>query len=276
MSNLPQAASHSISQQQHTGKGNVVIDKVIISFGPKKNSIPAITETSVVIPAKQFVCLLGPSGCGKSTLLNAVAGFVRPQQGVINIDGKGITGPGPDRGMVFQQHSLLPWKTILQNIELGPNLIKDIEASRTASHFLNMVGLYKYKDHYPAQLSGGMRQRVGIARALATYPSVLLMDEPFGALDYQTRLVMQENLLKLWSELGTTLIFVTHDIDEAIFLSDRILVMSRAPGKIIADITNNLPRPRDQLVTTNKEFSLIKRRCMEIIRSESLRGMHSN
>jgi NitT/TauT family transport system ATP-binding protein len=165
---------------------------------------------------------------------------------------------------------LLPWKTVRANIELGPKFTGDIEASSTVNHFLKMVGLQKYENHYPDQLSGGMQQRVGIARALATFPRVLLMDEPFAALDYQTRLMMQENLLSLWEEFGTTVVFVTHDVDEAIFLSDRILLMSASPGRIVKDIANPLPRPRTQMISSEAKFLEIKRDCMEIIRAEAL------
>ena len=250
----------------------IEINDVKVVYGDKTGSNTAVDSTTITIKPKEFVCLLGPSGCGKSTLLSAIAGFVEPSEGSVKLDGELIDGPGPDRGMVFQQYSLLPWKTIYQNIEMGPRLANDIEASKTANSFLEMVGLSKYRDHYPVQLSGGMQQRVGIARALATYPSVLLMDEPFGALDAQTRLVMQENLLSIWSEFGTTVVFVTHDVDEAVFLSDRILVMSASPGRIIADLKNDVPRPRLQSMSTREDFTQLKLKCLEVIRAESMRA----
>lgn len=254
-----------------TDKGEIRADGLEVVYDSDAGKTMALSKTSLTINPGEFVCVLGPSGCGKSTLLNVIAGFVDPTSGQAELDGATIGQPGADRSMVFQQHSLLPWKTVRANIGLGPKLIGDLEATRTVDHFLEMVGLQKYEHHYPDQLSGGMQQRVGIARALATYPRVLLMDEPFAALDYQTRLMMQENLLNLWEEFGTTVVFVTHDVDEAIFLSDRILVMSASPGRIVKDIDNPLPRPRDQMISSEPEFLEIKRQCMEIIRAESMR-----
>lgn len=265
-------ASNSASKRSSSDRGLIEINDVKVVYGDKTGSNTAVDSTTITIKPKEFVCLLGPSGCGKSTLLSAIAGFVEPSEGSVKLDGELVDGPGPDRGMVFQQYSLLPWKTIYQNIEMGPRLANDIEASKTANSFLEMVGLSKYRDHYPVQLSGGMQQRVGIARALATYPSVLLMDEPFGALDAQTRLVMQENLLSIWSEFGTTVVFVTHDVDEAVFLSDRILVMSASPGRIIADLKNDVPRPRLQSMSTREDFTQLKLKCLEVIRAESMRA----
>ena len=265
-------AQDSTSHRSSSDRGLIEIDKVKVVYADKTGSHTAVDETTITIKPREFVCLLGPSGCGKSTLLSAIAGFVEPSEGCVKLDGKAIEGPGPDRGMVFQQYSLLPWKTIYQNVEMGPRLANDIEASKTATSFLEMVGLSKYRDHYPVQLSGGMQQRVGIARALATYPSVLLMDEPFGALDAQTRLVMQENLLSIWSEFGTTVVFVTHDVDEAVFLADRILVMSASPGSIIADLKNEVPRPRVQSMSTRQDFTDLKLKCLEVIRAESMRA----
>ncbi len=260
------------SKRSSSDRGLIEIDDVKVVYGDKTGSHTAVDSTTITIKPREFVCLLGPSGCGKSTLLSAIAGFVEPSDGTVKLDGELIDGPGPDRGMVFQQYSLLPWKTIYQNIEMGPRLANDIEASKTANSFLEMVGLSKYRDHYPVQLSGGMQQRVGIARALATYPSVMLMDEPFGALDAQTRLVMQENLLSIWNEFGTTVVFVTHDVDEAVFLSDRILVMSASPGRIIADLKNDVPRPRLQSMSTREDFTKLKLKCLEVIRAESMRA----
>jgi len=253
-----------------TDKGEIRTDDLEVTYNSDAGQTVALSKTSLTIHPGEFVCVLGPSGCRKSTLLNVIAGFVQATEGRALLDGNAIEQPGADRSMVFQQHSLLPWKTVRANIGLGPKFVGDIEASSTVNHFLKMVGLQKYENHYPDQLSGGMQQRVGIARALATFPRVLLMDEPFAALDYQTRLMMQENLLSLWEEFGTTVVFVTHDVDEAIFLSDRILLMSASPGRIVKDIANPLPRPRTQMISSEAKFLEIKRDCMKIIRTEAL------
>lgn len=253
-------------------RGLVEIDKVSVQFGKGEQVTTAVQETNLVVEPGQFVCILGPSGCGKSTLLNSVAGYTYPTTGSVKVDGEPVTGPGPDRGMVFQQYSLLPWKTTFENIALGPKLTNDLEATKTTEFFLDMVGLANYRNHYPNELSGGMQQRVGIARALATYPSVLLMDEPFGALDAQTRLVMQESLLDVWSEFGTTVLFVTHDVDESVFLADKIVVMSASPGKVVAEFDNPLPRPRNQSMATRSDYIELKQKCLEVIRAESLRA----
>lgn len=255
-------------------QGLIEIEKVSISFGSGSNFSQAVKETSVTVRPGEFVCILGPSGCGKSTLLNSVSGYVTPSTGSVRVDGERVTKPGPERGMVFQQYSLFPWKTVRENIAFGPKIAghSDKECSSIANTFLSMVGLTRIADKYPGQLSGGMQQRVGIARALANYPKVLLMDEPFGALDAQTRLVMQESLLKIWAEFGITVMFVTHDIDEAVFLADRILVMSASPGSIIADIRVPLQRPRDPEIATDPAFVAIKKTCLSHIRAESLKA----
>ena len=195
----------------------------------------------------------------------------RRNGGEVRVDGELITAPGPDRGMVFQQYSLFPWKTVKENVAFGPK-IAGKPADQVANTFLDMVGLSRFANRYPAELSGGMQQRVGIARALANYPRVLLMDEPFGALDAQTRLMMQENLLKIWNEFGTTVLFVTHDVDEAIFLADRVLIMSASPGRIIADLTVELPRPRLPEMTAEPEFAELKQQCIAYIRAESVKA----
>jgi NitT/TauT family transport system ATP-binding protein len=267
------AAPESFARGARKGAqtGLVEIDHVSIVFGKGRGAHKAVEETSIRVEPGEFVCILGPSGCGKSTLLNTVAGYVKPDRGEVRVDGELVTKPGPDRGMVFQQYSLFPWKTVKENVAFGPKIAgKDSEP--IANTFLDMVGLLRFANRYPAELSGGMQQRVGIARALANYPRVLLMDEPFGALDAQTRVMMQENLLKIWNDFATTVLFVTHDIDEAIFLADRVLIMSASPGRIIADLAVELPRPRLPEVTAEPAFAELKRQCIARIRSESVKA----
>jgi len=244
------------------------------SFPTEDGPLRVIAGISFAVADGECYALLGPSGCGKSTLLNAVAGYVKPDSGHVRVDGDPITRPGPDRGMVFQQYSLFPWKTVKENVAFGPKIAgqSSVSAESVANTFLDMVGLTRFGNRYPAELSGGMQQRVGIARALANYPRVLLMDEPFGALDAQTRLMMQENLLKIWNEFGTTVLFVTHDVDEAIFLADRVLIMSAGPGRIIADLTVELARPREPEMTADQAFVELKRQCLSYIRAESLKA----
>jgi len=262
------------AQKSNANCGEIEIIDVSITFGEGDEQHQAVHNTSLTVEVGQFVCILGPSGCGKSTLLNAVAGYVKPTTGEVRVDDKLILKPGPDRGMVFQQYSLLPWKTVAENVSFGPLMagVGRREISRTTNTFLEMVGLVKFANHYPAELSGGMQQRVGIARALANYPSVLLMDEPFGALDAQTRLTMQENLLDIWRDFGNTVLFVTHDVDEAVFLADRVLIMSAAPGRIVKDLSIKLPRPRHIDMATDPLYMQARKECLEIIRNESKRA----
>jgi NitT/TauT family transport system ATP-binding protein len=252
--------------------GLIEIDRVTVVFGRGRKAHRAIEETSIRVEPGEFVCILGPSGCGKSTLLNSLAGYVKPDSGEVRVDGEVVTKPGPDRGMVFQQYSLFPWKTVRENVAFGPKMARLSSPESVANTFLEMVGLSRFANRYPAELSGGMQQRVGIARALANYPRVLLMDEPFGALDAQTRLMMQESLLNIWQEFGTTVLFITHDIDEAIFLADRVLIMSASPGRIIADFPIDLPRPRVPEVTADPAFAELKRKCIAQVRAESLKA----
>ena len=260
--------------KQTKTKGKVVIDNISISYFNRNKNVYALRDISTTINPGEFVCLLGPSGCGKSSLLNGIAGFVDPSKGQFYLDNKKIMGPSPEMGMVFQQYSLYPWKTVKENIAFGPSINNrgDESPEKIAMNFLEMIGLSKYANHYPNELSGGMQQRVGIARALANYPDVLLMDEPFGALDSQTRIIMQENLLKLWREFKITVVFVTHDIDEAVFLADRILLMSTLPGKIKKDLKVDLPRPRDKETTDSSRFIELRQICHSLIREESLKA----
>ena len=272
-------AQHAKSHRQPTvEKGHITIDSVTVTFGSGKTLNTAVKKTDLDISPGEFVCILGPSGCGKSTLLNSVAGYVTPSSGEVKVDDKLIVAPGPDRGMVFQQYSLFPWKTVHENIAFGPEIAghSKSECGSIANTFLDMIGLSSSANKFPGELSGGMQQRVGIARALANYPSVLLMDEPFGALDAQTRLMMQESLLSIWSDFGITVLFVTHDVDEAIFLADRILIMSASPGSVIADLKVNLDRPRSGEVATEESFVALKKECLSIIRAESLKAFENS
>lgn len=267
----------SPSKDTGKGKGRIDVNDVVIRFGKGADAHLAVDKTEVTIEAGEFVCILGPSGCGKSTLLNAIAGYVKPSEGAVSVDGETVQKPGPDRGMVFQQYSLLPWKTVYENVAFGPKMAghSRTESGSIANTFLELVGLKKFGDRYPAELSGGMQQRVGIARALANYPSVLLMDEPFGALDAQTRLMMQESLLEIWRKFGTTVVFVTHDVDEAVFLADRVLIMSAAPGRIIEDVRIDLPRPRSTDMASTPEYVKARQFCLDIIKAESRKAFEN-
>jgi NitT/TauT family transport system ATP-binding protein len=218
-----------------------------------------LTEISLKIESGTFVSFLGPSGCGKTTLLRIANGLIQPTDGEVRIEGKTVIGPASDRAMVFQEFNLLPWRTALGNVELPHELIGTDKTmrTRTALETLDLVGLKNFAGFYPHQLSGGMKQRVGLARALSISPSYLFMDEPFGALDPQIREVMQVELLKIWDQDRKTVVFVTHSVDEAIFLSDRIVVFSAHPGRVIADIHVELPRPRwrdEESIKTSRRF----------------------
>ena len=206
----------------------------------------ALSNISLTIEDGAFVAILGPSGCGKSTLLYVVGGFVSPTEGVARVKGKAITGPGPDRGPVFQEFALFPWKSVLGNVMYGPRQqgIKSAEAEAQSRALIEMVGLKGFEHFYPKELSGGMKQRVALARTLAYHPAVLLMDEPFGALDAHTRTRLQNDLLNIWERDRKTVLFVTHSVDEAVFLSDRVVVMTRSPGRIKEVVEIDLPRPR--------------------------------
>lgn len=256
-------------------KGAVQVEGISVTFQRRGHINHVLDSINLSIKPGEFACLLGPSGCGKSTLLNVIAGFIKPTAGYITVDSTPVNRPGADRGFVFQQYSLLPWKTTFQNIELGLKIRGMAKAERTqlVNDFLNRVGLYKHRNSYPHQLSGGMQQRASIVRALVNSPSVLLMDEPFAALDAQTRHMMQELLLDIWSELKTTVVFVTHDIEEAIFLGDHLYVMGVQPGHIKAEISIDLHRPRHFDDTLSTEFVALHRQVFELIREETLKSM---
>ena len=256
--------------------GEVLLDNVTVRFGSKPaTQITALDGLNLSIADQQFAVIVGPSGCGKSSCLDLVAGLNQATEGRILVNGNTIVKPGADRGMVPQNYSLFPWLTVQKNVEYGLSLARASKADRLerANHYVEAVGLTDFKDAYPSQLSGGMKQRVAIARALSVNPEVLLMDEPFGALDSQTRSVMQELLLKIWQEERKTVLFITHDIDEAIFLGDVVYVMSARPGRIMDTIKVEIERPRDYTVTTSPEFITLKKRIMSSLHDEVAKAL---
>ena len=261
--------------REPAARGHIDVRNLGIRFGGRGGQVDAVQGVSVHVQPGEFVSLIGPSGCGKSTLLNAVAGFIRPSSGQALLDGHTIDGPGSDRGVVFQQYSLFPWMTVRKNVEFGLKLkgLSTTERESQARTLLGLAGLLHFENHYPDQLSGGMKQRVGIVRALATSPQVLLMDEPFGALDAQTRVVMQEILTNMWQRLRISVLFITHDIDEAVFLSDRIYVMTARPGRIKSEIVVPLPRPRTPEMMATPQFAALVGTLRSLIREESLAAM---
>ncbi|MEM9218743.1 MAG: ABC transporter ATP-binding protein [Cyanobacteria bacterium P01_F01_bin.150] len=252
-----------------------MVENLSMVFRQKGKSIHVLEDVNLSINPGELACLLGPSGCGKSTLLNLIAGFIKPSDGRVFVDGEQVRKPGADRGFVFQQYSLLPWKTAFENVELGLKIkgMPKLERKEKAEEYLNLVGLYPYRHAYPNQLSGGMQQRASIVRALVNSPSVLLMDEPFAALDAQTRHMMQELLLDIWERLKTTVVFVTHDIEEAVFLGDRIFIMGVQPGHIKAELDIPLVRPRHMDDMLTPEFSQLSRQVFDLIREETLKSM---
>jgi ABC-type nitrate/sulfonate/bicarbonate transport system ATPase subunit len=251
------------------------VRKAFPSLHGQGADVVALEDINLTFGDGEFACLLGPSGCGKSTLLNLVAGFERPTAGEVWSDGQPVRDPGPNRAVVFQEPALFPWLTVWDNIVAGPRA-RAIDASRfepLARTYVELMGLRGFERHYPAQLSGGMRQRVAIARVLVLEPDVLLMDEPFGSLDAQTRSLMQELLLRVWEQSHRTVVFITHDVDEAVFLADVTYVMTARPGRIKRQALVDLPRPRTIDMLTSPAFTAIKREILELIREESIRAV---
>ena len=255
------------------------IRKVAKTFPGMHRGVPptqALQPISLDVADNDFITVLGPSGCGKSTLLRLVAGLETPTAGDILLDGTPIAGAGADRGVVFQSYTLFPWLTVRQNICFGLRE-KGMPAAgqrEISERFIAQVGLRGFEEHYPKQLSGGMQQRVAIARALANDPKILLLDEPFGALDNQTRVLMQELLLGIWEQAQKTVMFVTHDIDEAIFMASRVVVMSARPGRIKAEVAADFPHPRHYTIKTSPEFMALKAQLTEEIRVEAMAADH--
>lgn len=247
--------------------GRLVLKNVSRRF----NGVIAISDLNLELKDGEFMCLLGPSGCGKTTLLRLVAGLDAPTEGELFLDGKKIEGVNKECGFVFQEYVLFPWRTVKGNIEFGPEvrMVSKDEREKIAQHYIDLVGLRGFEDHYPHELSGGMKQRVGIARAYANDPKLLLMDEPFGALDAQTRNLMQTELLRIWETEHISALFVTHSVDEAVYLSDRVVVMSARPGTVKEIFRNDLPRPR---VRTSQEANALRDAILRSLGAEIKRA----
>ncbi|MBI5441796.1 MAG: ABC transporter ATP-binding protein [Deltaproteobacteria bacterium] len=248
------------------------LKQVTVTFEkPDGGRFVAVNGFELRVEKGEFVTIVGPSGCGKSTILSVVDGLIQPSSGSVSIDGRPVAGPGADRALVFQEFALLPWRTVESNILLGLELQRrrsKTEMKDLVAHYIRMVGLQGFEKHYPHQLSGGMRQRVGIARALAVDPEILLMDEPFAALDAQTREIMSSELLRIWEQDKKSVLFVTHGIDEAVYLADRIVVLSGCPGCVREIIPVTLPRPRSLAVKDEPEFVRLRRHIWDLLEKE--------
>jgi NitT/TauT family transport system ATP-binding protein len=273
MPQLDQAQAPAASAAEGSASrapSHLVLRDIRITYQARDGKTPfvAVDGVDLEVGEGEFITIVGPSGCGKSTLLMAVDGLVKPDAGSISLGGRSVTKPGPDRAMVFQEFGLLPWRTVLSNIEFGMELNHHPDREAKARALIKLVGLEGFEKHHPHELSGGMRQRVGIARALAVDPDVLLMDEPFGALDAQTREIMASELLKVWDQQRKTVLFVTHGIDESIYLADRVVVMGKGPGRILEQIEIDLPRPRTSAVRSRPEFLRYRERISELLFTE--------
>ena len=231
-------------------------------FPKGEDQLVALDDINLEVVDGEFVCILGPSGCGKTTLLRIIAGLEKKSDGKIMLKGREVVGPGPDRGMVFQEFALFPWRTVRRNVEFGLEIkgVPPEKRGEIAQKYIDLVGLKGFEDSHPNQLSGGMKQRVGIARAMANEPAILLMDEPFGALDAQTRNQMQKELLRIWEETKKTIIFITHSVDEAVYLSDRVIVLTSRPGRVKTVHKIELPRPRDR---ASQEFINLRKNILD-------------
>ena len=241
------------------------------AFESEAGTVEALRNINLGVPDEEFLCFIGPSGCGKTTLLRIIAGLDQPTAGEVLLDGRVIRAPDPRQGMVFQEYSLFPWRTIINNVAFGLEIkgVPKDERYKTARNYLKLVGLHEFEQSYPYELSGGMRQRVAIARALANDPEVLLMDEPFGSVDAQTRNILQGELLRIWGETRKTILFITHSIDEAVYLADRVVVLSARPGQIREILRIDLKRPR---VRTSVEANVLRERLLGLLGQERTRG----
>lgn len=256
------------------GRFEIEIEGVTKSFEKRDGQFLALDEVNLTVDKNEFICVVGPSGCGKTTLMNIIAGLYPPSTGTVHVRGELVTGPGKGKGVVFQQYALYPWLTVEKNVEFGLKMkgVPKAERQETARKYIRIVGLEKFAASFPKELSGGMKQRVAIARAYATNPEVLLMDEPFGALDAQTRAQLQENLLNTWQQERKTCFFITHDVEEAVLLSTKIIIMSAGPGRIREIVDVNLPYPRNQETKLTPEFNEMKNSIWNKVYKEYLQN----
>ena len=256
----------------------LIVEKLNKTYETKKGPVVALSDVSFSVKESEFVVIVGPSGCGKSTLINIIGGLEDKSSGSVRIGSHEVSGPGADRGMVFQGYSLFPWLSVEKNVEFGLKMkgVPAKEREEAALSYIDMVGLTAFRDSMPDELSGGMKQRVAIARTLANSPEILLMDEPFGALDAQTRMVMQEQLAKISEETSNTILFITHDIDEAILLGDRVIVMTRRPGTVKAELTIALDCERNHEIFENKGFVERKKEIMQMLWDEMNKKENEN
>ena len=262
-------------EKKQTGKSydyEIEISGVTQEFEKKDGKFLALDTVNLNVEQNEFICVVGPSGCGKTTLLNIIAGLCKPTTGTVKVRGELVTGPGKGKGVVFQQYALYPWLTVEKNVEFGMRMkgVPKAERAEFAKKYIDLVGLSKFAKAYPKELSGGMKQRVAIARAYATAPEVLLMDEPFGALDAQTRAQLQENLLKTWEQERKTCFFITHDVEEAVLLATKIIIMSAGPGHITEIVPVTLPYPRTQQTKLTSEFNELKNQIWNKVYREYL------
>ena len=258
----------------HAGRragAKLIVESLSKTFGTGVEAVEALAPIDLAVERGDFLCVVGPSGCGKTTLLNIVAGFERPTKGRVLLDGRPIEGPGADRGVVFQQGALFNWMSVLENVAFGPRAcgMPAPQARERAASLLDLVGLSAFAAKFPYQLSGGMQQRVGIARALANDPEVLLMDEPFAALDQQTRELLQDEIRQIWRKTGKTVLWITHSIEEALFLATHVLVMTARPGRTKASFRSSFSKSGDPLVASTSEFTAARRTIVQLLRSEA-------
>ncbi|WP_122088015.1 ABC transporter ATP-binding protein [Halalkalicoccus subterraneus] len=274
MSNQSQTTHEPTAEGEPTPEktGAIDIEDLTKVYDPEGERVVAVDDMDLHIGAEEFVALLGPSGCGKSTVMNCIAGYLEPTEGEVIVDGDPVSGPDPKRGVVFQDNRLFPWKTVQENVEFGPQMNEGVEEGRARS-ILDEMGLDGFEDAYPSGLSGGMQQRAELARLLANDPDIMLMDEPFSALDALTKEIMQKKLIEVWERDNRTVLFITHDVEEAILLADRVVIMTARPGQVKDVIDVDLDRPRDPEVVTTDRFTELRERALSVIREEAQRAL---